>query len=79
MLTFRAHSDGTAIVPDEPVEIPGGKVLRVTVEEVSESEPAHSSREALLQIARAAEQVPVQLPVDLAGQLDHYLYGASKR
>jgi hypothetical protein len=34
MLEFTAHSDGRVIVPDEPVQIPQDRPLRVRVEEV---------------------------------------------
>lgn len=79
MLEFTAHSDGRVIVPDEPVEIPQGRSLRVHVEEIQEDAKPHSSREALLRIAREAEELNPNLPTDLAENLDHYLYGASNQ
>ncbi len=78
-MTFRAHSDGKVIIPDEPVEIPSGAVLNVTVEEVPAEAKPHSSRETLLRLAREAEAMDVDLPTDLAAQHDHYLYGSPKR
>jgi hypothetical protein len=79
MMTFRAHSDGKVIIPDEPVEIPRRPVLHVTVEEVR-AEPKHPSRrDTLLRLAREAEAIGRDLPEDLAEQLDHYLYGTPKR
>ncbi len=78
-MTFRAHSDGKVIIPDEPVEIPSGPVLHVTVEAVEAEPKPHSSREALLRLAREAEAMDVDLPSDLAAQHDHYLYGSPKR
>ena len=36
MVSFTAHSDGKVIVPDEPVDLPKGQRLRVTIEPVDE-------------------------------------------
>jgi hypothetical protein len=49
------------------------------VEEAHEEAKPHSSREALVRIAREAEELNVDLPHDLALNLDHYLHGAPKR
>ena len=35
MVSFLAHFDGRHLLPEEPVDLPTGKPLRVTVEEVS--------------------------------------------
>ena len=79
MIEFTAHSDGRVIVPDEPVELPQGRSLRVHVEEVEDKVAPESRRDAILQLAAEAEAIDADLPSDLAQNLDHYLYGAPKR
>jgi hypothetical protein len=79
MTEFTAHSDGRVIVPDEPVQIPQGRPLRVRIEEVQEKMTPEPRREALLRLAAEAEALKPDLPSDLAMNLDHYLCGAPKR
>lgn len=79
MVEFNAHFDGRVVVPDEPVQIPEGRPLRVRIEEVQQEDRAHSSRETLLRLGREAEELNPDLPSDLALNHDHYLYGAPKR
>ena len=79
MLRFHGHSDGKVIVPDEPVELPEARRLRITVEEIEDGPAPHSSRDVLLELARKAEEQNADLPTDLAAQHDHYLYGTPKR
>ncbi len=72
MTTIFAHFDGHVLVPDEPVDLPQGRLLRVQVEEESEEESGHP----LLALLEIAEQYPDDSasPTDLAAQHDHYLY-----
>jgi hypothetical protein len=79
MIRFIAHFDGQHLSPDEPVELPTGKPLQVTVEEVVA--PAVGERVNLKQFFDELE-AKVGLfdgPEDLSAELDHYLYGGPKR
>ena len=40
MVTLNAHFDGKMIVPDEPLSLPAGTRLNVSVEPVSDTTPA---------------------------------------
>ena len=71
MIRFQGHWDAKTIIPDEPVEIPDGQPLRVIIEEDGET--------IWQRIVRLGKDMPGDLPSDLAGQHDHYLYGAAKR
>lgn len=78
MTTLLAHFDGHVLVPEEPVDLPQGRLLRVQVEE----EPITNSPLAgLAALAEWAERLPpdFESPRDGAAQLDHYLYGTPKR
>ncbi len=70
MISFKGHWDGKVIVPDEPVELPGDQPLHVTVEEDGDT--------VWQRIARLGEDMPGDLPADLASQHDHYLHGRPK-
>jgi hypothetical protein len=70
-VTISAHFDGTVIVPDEPVQLPVGQPLRVSVE-VPDTAPPFAD---LLQFAADLPDAPP----DLAAQHDHYLYGSPKK
>jgi len=82
MIHFIAHSDGKVIVPDEPVELPEGKQLQVSIE-VAEAEadaPPDDTRPLWLQMALdLSKKMPKGLPPDLAEQHDHYIHGTPKR
>lgn len=70
--SIAAHFDGQFIVPDEPVQLPVGRQLRVQVE-VVESTPLRFA-----ELLRFASELP-EAPPDLSAQHDHYLYGTPKR
>ena len=70
--SIAAHFDGQVIVPDEPVQLPVGQRLRVSIEL---AEPAPPRFAGLL---RFASDLP-DAPPDLSAQHDHYLYGTPKR
>jgi hypothetical protein len=71
-MTVNAHFDGKAIIPDEPLDLPHNQALIVQIEPVGARETADESALAWL-AANAVENDA--LPVDLADQHDHYLYG----
>lgn len=72
MVTISAHFDGRVIVPDEPVELPIGKSLRVKLEVIDQADPPFSDLLSL-------EADLPDAPSDLSSQHDHYLYGTPKR
>lgn len=78
MTTFRAHFDGRALIPDEPIQLPVGQSLEVHVMESEDAPPAASP---LVKLAGLANQFPANpdLPEDGAAQHDHYLYGVPRR
>ena len=80
MIRFVAHSDGKVIAADEPVELPEGKQLQVSVEVTEEDVPPVRPRPLWLQKALdLSKKMPKGLPPDLAEQHDHYLHGTPKR
>lgn len=76
MITLRAKFDGRVLIPEEPVDLPVGKVLEVQVETVDE--PA---LHGLTKLIEELDQLPSDpdAPTDGAEQHDHYLYGTPKR
>lgn len=78
MTRFRAHFDGSVLVPDQPIELPVGCELDVSAVIVERTE--HEST-ALKRLAALADQFPgnPDLPTDGAAQHDHYLFGTPKR
>ena len=75
MTTILAHFDGHVLVPEEPVNLPQGRTLRIQVEESDGPLPG------LAALADWAESLPhdPHSPTDGAAQHDHYLYGTPKR
>ena len=70
--------DGNALVPQEPVDLPVGTELRVTVEAPSTREAGDPNR----LLSWLDEQGPIEgyeSPGDASIQHDHYLYGTPKR
>jgi hypothetical protein len=72
-MTVKAHFDGTAIIPDEPLNLPQNQPLVVQIEPVGDSNDARKES-ALTWLAANAAESPTQ-PQDLADQHDRYLYG----
>jgi len=78
MITFMAHSDGKALVPDDQVELPRGRKYRVTVDPMMEDDDGTGF--PLLDMAvELSQQMKGNYPADLAKNHDHYLYGRPKR
>lgn len=78
MTTLLAHFDGQVLVPDEPVNLPQNRTLRIQIEE----EPSpQTPLVGLAALAEWAESLPPDSdsPRDGAAQHDHYLYGTPKR
>ena len=79
MIDFNAHFDGKVIVPEEAVDLPRDHSVVVHVETFvgADSAVKDSHQSALQWLAENA--VDDELPVDLAAQHDHYLYGTPRR
>jgi hypothetical protein len=72
MVQFNGHFDGTAITPDERVEIPVNIPLHVTIEPAAVSQSSPVNWQRLLDLAT---DCAVQGPEDLAQRHDHYAHG----
>lgn len=83
MVRFVAHFDGKQLLPDEPVNLPTGKPLQVTVEEIPGQPPARQPTPPL-NFGQWLDTIEAECglfegPRDFAAEHDHYLYGAPKR
>jgi hypothetical protein len=72
-MTVKAHFDGRAIIPDEPLDMPPNQALILQIERVGPPEPVGESALAWLAANAVSSDA---LPTDLADQHDHYLYGS---
>jgi hypothetical protein len=79
MIRFLAHYDGQHLSPDEPVELPTGTPLQVTVEELVAPQESSPLNLKLLFDEIEAKAALFDGPEDFAAELDHYLYGGPKR
>lgn len=75
MTTLLAHFDGQVLVPDEPVDLPQNRTLRIQIEE----EPLSEAPLRALYNAFKDSPDDSESPRDGAAQHDHYLYGTPKR
>lgn len=78
MTIVKARFDGRVFVPEGPVNLPAGAVVRISV---LEAEPPASEDKPLAALAELLEKFPSDpnWPPDAAAQHDHYLYGTPKR
>ena len=74
-MTVHAHFDGTAIIPDEPLDMPPNQALIVQIERV---EPREQGEEPALAWLAANAVENATLPTDLADRHDQYLYGSPR-
>jgi hypothetical protein len=74
-MTMNAHFDGRVFVPDGPVDLPVGQLVRVV------AEPAAGSAPPLDDLCARLERLPANpdWPADGAAEHDHLLYGMPKR
>jgi hypothetical protein len=79
--TLKAHFDGKVLVPDEPVNLPINRALKVQVEPMEQSATPAIDEKPLSKLLKAIEAMPSNpdWPKDGAAQHDHYLYGLPKR
>ncbi|HJS07320.1 MAG TPA: hypothetical protein VJ809_06650 [Pirellulales bacterium] len=74
MIRFIAHFDGQHLSPDEPVDLPKGTPLQVTVETVR-----HYSQEQRVELKSFFDELEAKVglidnkPADWALRHDHYL------
>ena len=78
MTNLDLEFDGRVFVPAQPVNLPPGYRVSVSVRE--QASPATGGN-TLLDLARIADEFPsdASTPVDRAMQHDHYLYGLPKK
>ena len=73
MSTLRAHFDGRHFVPDEPVSLPSGTPVTISV-------LPDNGRSPLQDLLDLAERSPITNgPSDWSEQHDHYIHGTPKR
>ena len=77
MITIHAHFDGAAIIPDEPVDLPLGRRLVVSID--PDQSPAKPNPQSALRWLSENALPAGHLPSDLSSEHDHYLYGSPKR
>ena len=79
MYTVKARYDGRVFIPDQPVDLPVGFVLDISIE--PPSPPEAKPIQPLTQLLEELEHLPENpdWPPDGAAQHDHYLYGTPKR
>jgi hypothetical protein len=83
-VTILAHFDGTAFVPDAPVDLPVGTPAAVDVLPLADGDapatapPSDSAEPRFASFLDFVGHDP-DSPGDRAAQHDHYLYGTPKR
>ena len=84
-MTYRGRMRNGVVVLDQPASVPEGAEVEVRLVAETSGHADGSSDEgqavpAWLQVARRlSEQMPDDLPTDLAEQHDHYIHGTPKR
>jgi hypothetical protein len=77
MIIIKARFDGRAFIPEQPVDLPVGQILEITI-----TPPAgvSNSPSTLRGLAELMDTLPANSawPADGAAQHDHYLYGTPK-
>ncbi|HUE71233.1 MAG TPA: hypothetical protein VMP01_10140 [Pirellulaceae bacterium] len=82
MIQLELEFDGHVFVPQQPVDLPAGYKVTVSVENgQTPGKTPPSGKTALQKLADLAKTFPPDsdLPADYASQIDHYLYGTSKQ
>ena len=77
MIQLELKYDGHVFIPQQPVDLPAGYKVVVSVASTTDSAPEKS----LLDLVRLADEFPrdPNAPTDRAAQHDHYLYGTPKK
>lgn len=81
MIQLELEFDGHVFVPQQPVDLPAGYKVTVSVENGSPAKEPIAGKTALQKLAELANTFPPdsEIPADYASQIDHYLYGSPKR
>lgn len=79
MPTIKAHYDGHAIVPDQPVALSQGQSLVVHFEPAPAAGPPRNSSKHFLDWVVENLVAETTGPTDAGAQHDHYLYRTPKR
>lgn len=74
MVQFNAHFDGSVIKPDEPVELPIGQTLRVSIEPQPVTNQTDTD-DPLAHLKALAEEYAIEGPPDLSENHDFYAHG----
>ena len=74
---LKVRYDGRVLVPQEPVDLPQGRLLEVELQPIDDG----NERTGLSKLADELAKLPSDpnSPTDMAAQHDHYLYGKPKR
>ncbi len=78
MTTIKARFDGHVFVPQEPVDLPVGCELEITLPSTLSPGAAGPPLAALAVLLKQFPDNP-EWPADGAAQHDHYLYGTPKK
>ena len=78
MFQVELEFDGRVFVPTEPLRLPSGYRISVTVQEDAGK---YGAGHSLLELAQIADEIPSDpsTPPDRSIQHDHYLYGLPKK
>jgi len=76
-MNIKLAFDGKVFIPDQPIDLPEGSILEITLPESKEQGAANPLLD-LVELMRSYPSDP-EWPEDAATQHDHYLYGTPKR
>jgi hypothetical protein len=82
MTQLELEFDGRVFIPQQPVNLPTGYKVTVSLESGPATVERHvDGKTALQKLAELAKNFPPDsdLPADYASEIDHYLYGSPKR
>jgi len=80
-MTYQGHVENGAVVLDEPVTLPDGAKVEVTI--AKDAPPPHDGKSFVEWVVDLANSIPEEdvkkMPRDGSINHDHYLYGTRKR
>ena len=82
MIQLELEYDGHVFIPQQPVDLPAGYKVTVSVQNGAPTADATlAGKTALQKLADLSKTFPPDsdLPADYASQIDHYLYGTPKQ
>jgi hypothetical protein len=78
-MTYIGRIKGGSVVLDQPVRLPDGAAVEVSIVETKEPASDSDMRPTLRESLAALDGAAEGLPADLARNHDHYLHGLPKR